>query len=183
MILTKEQLDEYRSELPRSVWNKRCLTNFLDTIADLESRLKAEITKWECVYGELAKRKYDLESSIRSKDIEIEILRGSVENYIKIVRIYEDDTTEKSNCGHPKMFARSRTMSETNIYTGMGDFIGTNFDILFSCTLCAEVQAAYERGLRDAFDSIKDTFTENARPVILKVILALKDRGAKGGRG
>jgi hypothetical protein len=34
--------------------------------------------------------------------------------------------------------------------------------------------------LRDAFDSIKDTFTENARPVILKVILALKDRGAKG---
>jgi hypothetical protein len=116
-------------------------------------------------------RARDISRLTMERDAAREENRNWIERCRRFRAMDAEAATEKSDCGHPKMFwFEPDKIQLTNI-------------IEPHCTLCAEVQAAYERGLNDAFDSIKHAFSENARPVILKVILALKDRGAKGGRG
>ena len=50
---------------------------------------------------------------------------------------------------------------------------------VYGCTLCSDLTAAYERGLRDALAKAEEMFGQ--MPIFGKRVIALKDRGAKGG--
>jgi hypothetical protein len=87
--------------------------------------------------------------------------------------------TEKSDCGHPRKFGKFE--------------LWENPPRQWHCTLCAEVQAAYERGKRDAETVLerREAWIREAKVGGAEIdmlaefdkaeaeILALKDRGAK----
>ena len=83
--------------------------------------------------------------------------------------------SEMGPCGkHPKVFWVSQWVRVEDIF------------VPAHCTLCSDLTAAYERGLRDAAEVVQRYFNDSCMdsgriPLALakKAILALKDRGAK----
>lgn len=74
------------------------------------------------------------------------------------LRMFIEDSTEQL-IGQPEAF---KYVSNNNAY----------------CTLCADIAAAYERGKRDVMEYTRGYTTKEMR----EEILALQDKGPKGGR-